>query len=174
MRLVNNYFNIFLIFHVHVNLDLRHSGTKKAKTIVCITKVHKKLIHFLKLLALDCSKYIQFWFKGKTFIIKTFHHLKCRPEKLLLFMPDEIFSWTNLTVFSNICPWCLFNFKALRFGGYWRVVLKRGRHLFQHKSNYSHEISKLCDFFFPNNNKQLPLRCIVLNISELLVIFIFL
>ena len=65
----------------------------------------EKLIHVLKLEAVVCPKYIQFWFKGKTFSIKTFHHLKFRrPNKILSLMidDDELFSRTNLTVFSLI------------------------------------------------------------------------
>ena len=62
-------------------MDLRHFGTKKAKAIVSMAKVSEKLIHVLKLLALVCSKYIQFRFKGKTFMIKAFHHLEFRRPK---------------------------------------------------------------------------------------------
>ena len=126
------------IYHVHVNLDLRHTGTKMAKG------VWKTFV--LKLLALVYPKYTQFRFKGKTFIIKKFHHLKfsrlekkschsCLTKFLGLMLPYK-------------CLRCLLNFKALRCGNYWRVVLKRGRRLFQSKRNYSYEISKLCDFFF--------------------------
>ena len=53
----------------------------KAKTIVSIAKVSEKLTHVLKLLGLVCPKHMQFRFKGKSFIIKTFHHLKFRGPK---------------------------------------------------------------------------------------------
>ena len=36
----------------------------------------------------------------------------------------------------------------LRCGVYWSAVLRRGKRLF--KRNYSHEMSKLCNFLFPN------------------------
>ena len=84
-------------------MDLRHFGTKKAKTIVSIAKVSEKLIHVLKLLALVCPKYVQFCFERKTFIMKTFRLLKFRrPKKILSFMLDEILFRTNLTVFPLI------------------------------------------------------------------------
>ena len=54
---------------------------------------------------------------------------------------------------SNKRPRCLFNFGALKCGAYWSAALKRGSHLFQRKISYSHEISRLCNFLFPNNNK---------------------
>ena len=53
-----------------------------------------------------------------------------------------------------------------------RAALKKRRRSFQRNMNYSHEISKLCNFLFENNKKQLPLRHVVLFIPELLVICI--
>ena len=44
----------------------------------------------------------------------------------------------------------LFDFEALLCGPFWRAALK---FLFQSKSKYFHEISRLCDFFFPSSNK---------------------
>ena len=90
-------------------------------------------------------------------------------------MLDEIFSWTNLTVRipCNKCRRCLFNFKDLRGGASWTMVLRRRRPLFQSKRNYSHEIEKFMIFLF-ENNEQLPLRYIALNIQELLATFTFL
>ena len=91
------------MYRVHINLDLRHFGTNKAKIIVSIAKVSEKLIHVLKLLALVYPKHIQFRFKGKSFISKTSSHLNFRRlKKILLLMLDEIFSRTNLTVFPLI------------------------------------------------------------------------
>ena len=49
--------------------------------------------------------------------------------------------------------------------------LKEGKTYFKVRGT-SH--MKFCDLFFPSNSKQLPLRYIVLNISELLVTFTFL
>ena len=51
----------------------------------------------------------------------------------------------------------LFTFEALRCGTYWRAAFKRGRGLFQCNINDLHEISKLWNFLFPNNNKWPPL-----------------
>ena len=50
----------------------------------------------------------------------------------------------------NNRPRRLFDFEALLFGPFWRVAIK---FLFQSKSKYFHEISWLCNFFFPSNNK---------------------
>ena len=47
----------------------------------------------------------------------------------------------------------LFYFKASRCGAYWRVALKRERHLFQRMKNYSHQLSKFCQYLSPTNNK---------------------
>ena len=47
----------------------------------------------------------------------------------------------------------VFNFNVLRCGAYWRAALKRGRRLFPSKRNYLNEISKVCNFLYPNNNK---------------------
>ena len=54
----------------------------------------------------------------------------------------------------------LFTFEALRCGTYWRAAFKRGRGLFQCNINDLHEISKLWNFLFPNNNEWPPLWCI--------------
>ena len=70
-------------------------------------------------------------------------------------------------IFSNKRPRRLFNSETLRCGAYWRAALKRGWRLFQCKINYSHEISRLCNFFFPNKIKWPPLWCTVLDIPEL-------
>ena len=83
---------LFLIFRVHVNLDLRHFGTKKAETIVYIAKVSEKCILVLNLLVSVCPKCIQFWFKEKSFIVKTFHYLKFRRPKQNL----VIHAWWNI------------------------------------------------------------------------------
>ena len=58
LKVLLKFLNLFLIYRVHVNLDLRHFERKKAKTIVSIAKVSGKLIHALKLLALVCQKYV--------------------------------------------------------------------------------------------------------------------
>ena len=47
----------------------------------------------------------------------------------------------------------LFNYKALRCGVYWRAVLKREGGLSERKTNYSLEMSKLCNFLFENSKK---------------------
>ena len=73
----------------------------------------------------------------------------------------------NYLISSNKNIRRLFSFEALRSRAYWRVVLKRGRHLFQCKINYSHKF-----LFFQNNNKWPPLVCIVFDIPELLVTLI--
>ena len=38
-------------------------------------------------------------------------------------------------------------------GAYCRAALKRERRVFQSKRNFSYDISKLCGFLFPSNNK---------------------
>ena len=43
---------------------------------------------------------------------------------------------------------------AKRYHAYWRAALERGTGLFQSERNYSHEISELCNFLFPNNNNN--------------------
>ena len=152
------------IYHGHVNLDLRHIGTKMAKG------VWKTFV--LKLLALVYPKYTQFRFKGKTFIIKKFHHLKfsrlekkschsCLTKFLGLMLPYK-------------CLRCLLNFKALRCGDFGGWYLKEGGTYFKVRGTIHMKFQNFVIFSFPNNNKQLPLRYIVLNISELLVTFTFL
>ena len=44
-------------------------------------------------------------------------------------------------IFSIKCLRHLFSFEAFRCSDYWRIVLKRRRHLFLRKRNYPHEIS---------------------------------
>ena len=51
----------------------------------------------------------------------------------------------------------LFNSEALRCDTYWTAALKRGRRLFQSQTNYSCEISKLYNFFFPSNSSRTTL-----------------
>ena len=52
----------------------------------------------------------------------------------------------NYHISSNKCSWCSFIFWSLKCGAYWRVVLRRRWSLFQSKTNYSHETSRLCNF----------------------------
>ena len=46
---------------------------------------------------------------------------------------------------TNQSPRCLFNFGNLRCGAYFSAALNEEKRLFQRKSNYSQEISALCD-----------------------------
>ena len=56
-----------------------------------------------------------------------------------------------------MCPRCLFSFKGLKEGdAYFKVT------------GTIHIKFQICDFFFPNNKKQLPLRYIIFSIQELL------
>ena len=61
----SNFPNLFLIYRVHVNLDLKLFGRKKAKTIVSIAILSEKRIHVLKLLALVCPKKYSFVLREK-------------------------------------------------------------------------------------------------------------
>ena len=70
-------------------------------------------------------------------------------------------------------PLRLFNFETLRCDAYWRAALQRGRRLFQRKRNYSHQLSKLCNFLFENNKKITTITLYSVIYPELLVVFIF-
>ena len=45
----------------------------------------------------------------------------------------------------------LFSFEAFRCSAYLKVILKRGKLRFKSKWNYSHEVSKILNFPFPNS-----------------------
>ena len=66
-------------------------------------------------------------------------------------------SKTNLEneycISSNNRPQRICNLEAFRCCANWRTALKTGRPLLLSKRNYSHEISKLCNFLFSSNNK---------------------
>ena len=50
---------------------------------------------------------------------------------------SEYFVPNQDTVFPNMDHRCLFNFKTLRGGVYWRLAFKSGRRLIQSKKSYS-------------------------------------
>ena len=136
------------IYRVHVNLDLQHFGIKKAKTIVSIAKVPEKPIHVLKLAVYP--KYIQFRFKGKTFIIISFHYLKfSRRKKILSFTLDEIFSRTNLTVFGVISilgAYLISKFEVMALIGGW--CLKEGGAYFKERGTLHIKFQNFVVFSF--------------------------
>ena len=89
LGLANNYLKVPKVPESFPNLpcpcQFAFTTLKKAKRRLKLwflfAKVSEELVHVLKLLALVCPKYIQFRFKGKTLIIKTFHYLKFRRPK---------------------------------------------------------------------------------------------